>query len=459
MGKIHQMVNPEDRTERFYPRTLEEAVVDLSGNSLSSKLGVLAASASTYLADSASLKNAAAWIGNNSASIVTESVWVRGEGPSSAVLSGSDSSATGLGAVAEGISTTASGYTAHAEGEFTTASGNYSHAEGRYTKASGQGSHAEGLGTTTLNRWEHAQGTYNATASSQIFSVGVGNLPSSRKNAVSIITGSGEQSSASIYIYGVGGYDGTNPTPGTNDLATIISSLTGSQGGLTSESDPFFAAKSASLEASASLAATAIQPSVTSSWATAAANSHTHSNKTVLDNITAAKTASWDGKQDTITDLAAIRASASLAGTNGAWITSNSGSIHTHTNKAVLDGITAAKTASWEASGTLAKNLTAISASLIASGTLAKNVTAITASLVASASVAKTASSSAAAISAKTGSWDAFVGLPAVTAADNGKILRVVNGAWALVDPVTIYSGQGTPAQNLGTDGDIYLQS
>jgi hypothetical protein len=49
--------------------------------------------------------------------------------------------------------------------------------------------------------------------------------------------------------------------------------------------------------------------------------------------------------------------------------------------------------------------------------------------------------------------------LPTVSASDNGKILRVVNGAWALVDPATIYSGSGTPAQNLGNDGDIYLQT
>lgn len=49
--------------------------------------------------------------------------------------------------------------------------------------------------------------------------------------------------------------------------------------------------------------------------------------------------------------------------------------------------------------------------------------------------------------------------LPTVSASDNGKILRVVNGAWALVDPATIYSGSGTPAQNLGIDGDIYLQT
>ena len=49
--------------------------------------------------------------------------------------------------------------------------------------------------------------------------------------------------------------------------------------------------------------------------------------------------------------------------------------------------------------------------------------------------------------------------LPTVSASDNGKILRVVNGAWALVDPATIYSGSGTPAQSLGNDGDIYLQT
>lgn len=81
------------------------------------------------------------------------------------------------------------------------------------------------------------------------------------------------------------------------------------------------------------------------------------------------------------------------------------------------------------------------------------------ASLKASASVATVASQSAYAISAKTGSYDALVGLPAVTTADNGKILRVVNGAWALVDPVTVYSGQGAPDSTLGQDGDIYLQS
>lgn len=50
-------------------------------------------------------------------------------------------------------------------------------------------------------------------------------------------------------------------------------------------------------------------------------------------------------------------------------------------------------------------------------------------------------------------------GLPTVTAADNGKILAVVNGAWALVSPSTIYTGSGTPSSSQGNDGDIYIQT
>lgn len=50
-------------------------------------------------------------------------------------------------------------------------------------------------------------------------------------------------------------------------------------------------------------------------------------------------------------------------------------------------------------------------------------------------------------------------GLPAVTASDNGKILQVVNGAWALVTPSTVYSGTDVPLSSIGVDGDIYLQT
>ena len=50
-------------------------------------------------------------------------------------------------------------------------------------------------------------------------------------------------------------------------------------------------------------------------------------------------------------------------------------------------------------------------------------------------------------------------GLPDVTASDNGKILRVVNGAWSLVAPTVVYVGTSTPEQSLGSNGDIYLQT
>lgn len=81
------------------------------------------------------------------------------------------------------------------------------------------------------------------------------------------------------------------------------------------------------------------------------------------------------------------------------------------------------------------------------------------ASLVASASLAEIAFSSSVAISSKTGSYDTLMGLPAVTAADNGKILRVVSGSWALEMPIAVYNGSAAPSDNLGNNGDIYLQT
>ena len=48
--------------------------------------------------------------------------------------------------------------------------------------------------------------------------------------------------------------------------------------------------------------------------------------------------------------------------------------------------------------------------------------------------------------------------LPTVTSNDNGKVLQVVNGAWSLVTPVTVYSGNDAPNNNMGQNGDIYLQ-
>ena len=49
--------------------------------------------------------------------------------------------------------------------------------------------------------------------------------------------------------------------------------------------------------------------------------------------------------------------------------------------------------------------------------------------------------------------------LPTVSASDNGKVLMVVNGAWQLVSPVTLYSGSSAPNNSQGNNGDIYVQS
>ena len=48
--------------------------------------------------------------------------------------------------------------------------------------------------------------------------------------------------------------------------------------------------------------------------------------------------------------------------------------------------------------------------------------------------------------------------LPNVTSSDNGKILMVINGEWTLVNPITLYSGSGTPNNSEGNNGDLYMQ-
>ena len=125
----------------------------------------------------------------------------------------------------------ATGDKAIATGFITKASGNYSHAEGNWAEASGQYSHAEGSYTVASNQYEHAQGRYNHNSTNQIFSIGTGNSDTDRRNAVSVLEVSNNNSyTGSFFVQNIGGYDGTNPLPGTNDLATVINGISSSGG-------------------------------------------------------------------------------------------------------------------------------------------------------------------------------------------------------------------------------------
>ena len=158
--------------------------------------------------------------------------------------------------------------------------------------------------------------------------------------------------------------------------------------------------------------------------------------------VTSAEKSTWNGKQDAFSNASVLSGITSQKVTNWDGAATNS---HTHSNKTVLDGITSAKVTQWD---------NAISGVSL-NGTAA-TVTNHVAALTGVATTANVSTHSGTTIPSATSSQ---MHLPAVTAADNGKILMVVNGAWALVNPTTIYTGSGTPSSGQGNDGDIYLQT
>lgn len=74
-----------------------------------------------------------------------------------------------------------------------------------FCEAKGISSFAEGRDTITNNLAEHAEGQYNKSNTNTLHSVGIGTSDTDRKNAHEIMT------NGNHYVYGVGGYDGTNP--------------------------------------------------------------------------------------------------------------------------------------------------------------------------------------------------------------------------------------------------------
>ena len=91
-------------------------------------------------------------------------MFVQGSTTNSAMLLGSESTASGDCSVAEGYGSTASGPYSHAEGGNTTASGEASHAEGVSTKAYFTCSHAEGYSTVSAGLASHAEGWITAAS-------------------------------------------------------------------------------------------------------------------------------------------------------------------------------------------------------------------------------------------------------------------------------------------------------
>lgn len=223
-------------------------------------------------------------------------------------------------------------------------------------------------------------------------------------------------------------------------------------------------------------------------------NSHTHSNKTVLDGITTTKTASWDtvtaktdnsaftahtanttahvtaserttwnGKQDAISDLASIRTSAATQSdwnaTSGVAMIKNKPTIPAAPGTLTTTATTAQSTATNEAlSGNIALHKVSKTGSY---NDLTNKPTIPTVSNSTVTLTFNGATVGSFTLNGTGGTIDigTVIGLPSFSAANNGQILGVVNGQLAWVTPTTIYTGSGTPSSSQGNNGDIYLQT
>lgn len=134
--------------------------------------------------------------------------------------------AKGEGSHAEGNETEANGRMSHSEGCSTFANGYAAHAEGSGAGASGDISHAEGSNTRATNRAEHAQGQFNRSNPGTIHSIGIGTSAEDRRNAEEVMNNGRK------YLFGIGGYDGTNPDV-SKTVQDVISCKTNAMASLT----------------------------------------------------------------------------------------------------------------------------------------------------------------------------------------------------------------------------------
>ena len=248
---------------------------------------------------------------------------------SSSHAEGQLTKATGDNSHAEGAGTKASGNSSHAEGQLTTASGEGSHAEGSETKASNYNSHAEGIHTTASGFGSHAEGRDTIAASDYQHVQGKYNIKDT-ENKYAHIVGNGKNIGSSDYLSnaytldwsGNGWYKGNIYVGGTSQdtgkkIATeeyVDNAVSGSvdlSGYVTTESmNTALAGKSDIGHSHDEL--------------------HTHTNKDVLDGITAEKVASWDSSTGSSVDLSGYVTTEAM----NTALSGKSNTNHTHSNYA-----------------------------------------------------------------------------------------------------------------------------
>lgn len=171
-------------------------------------------------------------------------------------------------------------------------------------------------------------------------------------------------------------------------------------------------------------------------WNNAASNSHTHSNKTVLDGITSTDITNWNNKTDNVGTVTGVKLNNTTKNpTDGVVDLGTVITSETQLSKGTTTG-----------SGNAVTDITVNGHQI----TLAKGSTFLT-----SHQSIKTINNNSL---VGTGNVE-IIAVPSFTSADNGKILGVVNGQLAWVTPTTIYTGTGTPSSSQGNNGDIYLQT
>ena len=131
---------------------------------------------------------------------------------------GNNSVSLGRNNLSVGPQSTAIGMRNLSIGNHAVALGGYNIARGHDSVAMGQGCITNNTGSSSSNRGEFACGRFNKSVSDTQFSLGIGTSATKRKNALEIKT------NGKHYIYGVGGYEGTNPND-SNDIATVLSNI------------------------------------------------------------------------------------------------------------------------------------------------------------------------------------------------------------------------------------------